>query len=43
MGQRLCDALADINTDMNGWVCGALVQLGCYQYEYEWKEGSVVL
>ena len=29
--------LTAINTDMNGRVCGALVQFGCYQYRYERK------
>ena len=24
-----------INTDMNGKVCGALVQFGCYQHRHE--------
>ena len=26
---------AAINTDMNGRVCGALVQFGCYQHRHE--------
>ena len=26
-------SLPVINTDMNGRVCGALVQFGCYQYK----------
>ena len=27
----------DSNEVMNGRVCGALVQFGCYQHRYEWK------
>ena len=26
------------NTDMNGKIYGALVQFGCYQHRYEWKD-----
>ena len=29
--------LSTYNVDVNGRVCGALVQLGCYQHRYEWK------
>ena len=28
-------SLAAINTDMNGRVCGALVQFGCCQHRYD--------
>ena len=31
------------NVDGMKGVCGALVQLGCYQHRYEWGEGSMVL
>ena len=24
--------------DVNGRICGALVQLSCYQHRYEWKD-----
>ena len=31
-------SLAAVSTDMNGGVCGALVQFGCYQHRYEWRD-----
>ena len=31
-------------TNVHGWwICGVLVQFGCYQHRCEWGKGSVVL
>ena len=34
----LQNSSAAVNTDMNGKIYGALVQFGCYQHRYEWKD-----